>query len=132
MMPKPATVTRFTGTYPGRPDQVQDARRAVARHLAGCQAKDDAVLIVSELASNAVLHSASRGEFFTVRAELHLDYVWVEAEDLGGPWRSRQHDDRPQGWEWVEPPPGRGGWEPKPAGDGGRVVWARLDLAAGE
>lgn len=67
-MPKPATATRFTGMYPGRPDQVRDARRAVARHLAGCPALDDAVLITSELASNAVLHSASRGEFFTVRA----------------------------------------------------------------
>jgi anti-sigma regulatory factor (Ser/Thr protein kinase) len=43
------------------------------------------VLIVSELASNAILHSASQGEFFTVRAELHPDYVWIEAEDLGGP-----------------------------------------------
>src|ERR1019366_2284916 len=72
-----------------------DARRAVARHLAGCPALDDLVLIVAELASNAVLHSASRGAFFTVRAELHADYVRVEAVDLGGPWRSRQHEDRP-------------------------------------
>jgi hypothetical protein len=196
MMPKPATATRFTGTYPGRPDQVQDARRAVARHLTGCQAKDDAMLIVSELASNAVLffllsscvaiaaiggqadlrpalldylflaaaccgtcetgqspssagqmrhghhrtqrvrreirHSASRGEFFTIRAELHPDYVWVEAEDLGGPWRSRQHDDRPHGLDVVEALTGPDGWGTEPAGDGGRVVWARLDLAAGE
>src|ERR1035437_2570245 len=131
MMPKPATATRFTATYPGRPDQVQDARRAVARHLAGCPALDDLVLIVSELASNAVLHSASRGAFFTVRAELHADYVWVEAEDLGGPWRSRQHDDRPHGLDVVEALTGPDGWGTEPAGDGGRVVWARLDLAAG-
>jgi anti-sigma regulatory factor (Ser/Thr protein kinase) len=132
MMPKPATATRFTGTYPGRPDQVQHARREVARHLTGCPAQDDATLITSELASNAILHSASRGEFFTVRAELHPDYVWVEAEDLGGPWRSRQHDDRPHGLDVVEALTGPHGWGTESAGDGGRVVWARLDLAAGE
>jgi anti-sigma regulatory factor (Ser/Thr protein kinase) len=111
---------------------VQDARRAVARHLAGCPALDDAVLIVSELASNAILHSASRGEFFTVRAEWHADYVWVEAEDLGGPWRSRQHDDRPHGLDVVEALTDPDRWGTEPTGDGGRVVWARLDLAAGE
>src|ERR1039457_5678396 len=132
MMPKPATATRFTATYPGLPDQVQDARRAVARNLAGCTVLDDLVLIVSELASNAVLHSASRGEFFTVRAELHADYVWVEAEDLGGPWRSRQHDDRPHGLDVVEALTGPDGWGTDPTSDGCRVVWARLDLAAGE
>jgi len=85
-----------------------------------------------EFASNAVLHSASRGEFFTVRAELHADYVWVEAEDLGGPWRSRQHDDRPHGLDVVEALTGLDGWGTELASDGGRVVWARLDLAAGE
>ena len=131
-MPKPTTATRFTGTYPGRPDQVKEARRAVARYLAWCPALDDAVLIVSELASNAVLHSASRGEFFTVRAELHADYVWVEAEDLGGPWRSRQHDDRPHGLDVVEALTGPDGWGTELTSAGGRVVWARLELAAGE
>src|SRR5450755_2436363 len=55
MMPKPATATRFTATYPGRLDQVQDARHEVARHLTGCPAQDDAMLIVSEFASNAIL-----------------------------------------------------------------------------
>jgi hypothetical protein len=132
MMPQPATATCFTGTYPGRLDQVQHARRAVARHFAGCPVLDDLVLIVSEIASNAVLHSASRGEFFTVRAELHADYVWVEAEDLGGPWRSRQHDDRPHGLDVVEALTGLDGWGTEPTSDGCRVVWARLDLAAGE
>ena len=58
-------------TYPGRLDQVHRVRHAVARYLAGCPAADEAVLIVSELAANAIVHSASRGAFFTVRAELH-------------------------------------------------------------
>jgi anti-sigma regulatory factor (Ser/Thr protein kinase) len=128
----PAAATRFTATYPGRPDQVRHARRAVARYLAGCPAAADAVLIVSELASNAVVHSASRGEFFTVRAELHADYVWVEAEDLGASWHCRQPDGRPHGLDVVEALTGPDGWGTETTTDGARVVWARLDLTAGE
>jgi anti-sigma regulatory factor (Ser/Thr protein kinase) len=132
MTTQPIAATCFTATCPGRPDQVRHARRAVARHLAGCAVADDAVLIVSELTSNAVLHSASRGEFFTVRAELHADYVWVEAEDLGGPWRCQPADDRPHGLDVVQALAGPDGWGVETTSDGGRVVWARLDLPAGE
>jgi anti-sigma regulatory factor (Ser/Thr protein kinase) len=132
MTTQPVTATCFTATYPGRPDQVQLARRAVAGHLAGCAAADDAVVIVSELSSNAVLHSASRGEFFTVRVELHADYVWIETEDLGGPWGCRQPDDRPHGLDVVQAFAGPDGWGIESTSDGGRVVWARLDLPAGE
>jgi anti-sigma regulatory factor (Ser/Thr protein kinase) len=45
--------------FPGRPDQVRQARRFVARTLDGCPAADDAVLCVSELASNAIQHTRS-------------------------------------------------------------------------
>ena len=128
-----AAAMRFTSTYPGRPDQVQHARRAVARHLAGCPVADNAVLIVSELSSNAVVHSRSRAALFTVRAELHPDHVRVEAEDLGGPWRRRQPDGRPHGLDLVEALTGPDGWGVETTTDGGRVVWACLDLeAAGE
>lgn len=130
MTTEPAAATRFTVTYPGRADQVHHARRALARHLAGCPAADDAVLIVSEIVSNAIVHSASRGKFFTVRAELHPDHVRIEAEDLGGPWRRRRDDGRPHGLDVVEALTGPDGWGIETTGDGGRVVWARLDLSA--
>jgi serine/threonine-protein kinase RsbW len=45
--------------FPGRPDQVGQARRFVTRALDGCPAADDAVLCVSELASNAIQHTRS-------------------------------------------------------------------------
>jgi len=112
---------------------VRHVRRAVARHLAGCPAVDDAVLIASELAANAILFSRSRTGHFTVRAELHPDHVRVEVEDLGGPWRRRQPDSRPHGLDLVEALIGPDGWGVETTTDGGRVVWARLDLeAAGE
>ena len=132
MRTAPVTATCYVGIYPGRADQVSPVRRAVARHLTGCPAADDMTLIVSELATNAVVHSASRGQFFTVRAELDLDHVRVEVEDLGGSWRGRHSDGRPHGLDVVEAFTGPDGWGVETIADGGRVVWARLDLAAGE
>jgi anti-sigma regulatory factor (Ser/Thr protein kinase) len=132
MLTEPAAATRYTGIYPGRADQVRYVRRAVGRHLAGCPAASEAVLIASELATNAIVHSASRGEFFTIRAELHSDHVRVEAEDLGGPWRRRPPDGRAHGLQVIEALTGPNGWGVEVTPDGGRVVWARLDLAAGE
>lgn len=43
--------------FPGRPDQVAQARRFVARLLDGCPVTDDAQLCASELASNAIRHT---------------------------------------------------------------------------
>lgn len=58
-------------TFPARPEQISRARAFLGRVLADCQIADDAVLICSELCTNAVLHSnsASDGGTFTVRAE---------------------------------------------------------------
>ena len=109
MTAEPAAATRHTTTYPGRADQLHHVRSAVASHLAGCAAADDAVLIASELAANAILHSRSRGTHFTICTELHPDHVRIEAEDSGGPWRRRQPDGRPHGLEHGRSPhrPGR-------------------------
>ena len=86
-----------------------------------------------ELAANAILHSRSRAGHFTVRTELHPDHVRIEAEDLGGPWRSRQPDGRPHGLDMVEALTRPDGWGTETTTAGGRIVWARLDLeAAGE
>ena len=130
MTAEPAAATRHTATYPGRADQVRHVRRAVASYLAGCPAAADAVLIASELAANAILHSRSRTGHFTVRAELHPDHVRVEAEDLGGPWRRRQPDGRPHGLDVVRPSPAQmaGASRPPPtaAGSSGHAsTWKR-------
>ncbi len=114
--------------FAGRPDQVRRARHQVARYLSGHPSADDAILIMSELASNAVLHSGSKTGFFTTRVEVFPDYVWVEVEDLGGPWNLHPRDaTRPHGLDVLEALTGPDGWGVD--GDtGGRVVWARLEL----
>jgi hypothetical protein len=129
MTAEPAAATRHTATYPGRADQLRHVRRAVASHLAGCAAAD-AVLVASELAANAILHSRSRAGHFSVRTELHPDHVWIEAEDFGGPWRRRQPDGRPHGLDAVEALTGPDGWArrspPAAAGSSGHAsTWTR-------
>ncbi len=123
--------TQYQHTFDGRADQVAQVRRQIATHLDGCPAAADAMLIASELAANSVLHSASAGEFFTVRAEAYPDYVWIECEDLGGPWHCRQPDDRPHGLDIIEALTGPDNWGVEPTSDGDRVVWARLRLPPG-
>jgi anti-sigma regulatory factor (Ser/Thr protein kinase) len=48
-------------TLPGRPDHVREARKLVAKALGELHPRrDDAVLMTSELVTNAVLHTNSR------------------------------------------------------------------------
>jgi len=45
--------------FPGRPEHVRDVRRWVRDQLPSCPARDDVEAIASELAANAVVHTAS-------------------------------------------------------------------------
>jgi anti-sigma regulatory factor (Ser/Thr protein kinase) len=74
--------------FPARPDQVRHARQYLARLLEGCAFADDAVLCLSELVSNAIVHSRSSqpGGSFTVRAQVRGQRLRVEVSDQGGPW----------------------------------------------
>jgi anti-sigma regulatory factor (Ser/Thr protein kinase) len=121
-----ATATKYAGTFGGRAEEVSRVRREIARYLGECQVTDDVVFIVGELATNCVLHTHSRGGLFRVRCELSAGSVRLEVEDMGGPWRRRQQDDRPHGLDIVEALTGPGGWGIGTTSDGGRIVWARL------
>ena len=119
---------RYRRTFHGRADQVGPVRREIARHLTGCPATDNAVLIASELAANAVTHSDSAGDFLTVRCDvhpaIHLDRGRGPRRPLGA---------RSARWPPPRPLHHRG---PRRAGqlgnrhdsDGNRIISARLDL----
>jgi len=118
------TTATYTGVFHGRPDQVSRARRELARYLGGCPAADDATLIVSELATNAVLHSRSRHGLFTVHSELFPTYAWIEVSDAGGTWEpGNTSNDGGRGLGIIAALAAEWGV----AGDArGRTVWARL------
>jgi serine/threonine-protein kinase RsbW len=93
--PGPGGATRV---FAGRPDQISAVRAFARQALGGGPATDDAVLICSELATNAVRHSRSGrpGGQFTVRIDTQgEDHTWIEVHDQGGPWTVR--DDSPGG-----------------------------------
>src|ERR1700733_1528155 len=122
----------FQRSYSAEPAQVGWARRALTQALGDHPFIDDATLIASEFATNAVLHSASRdGGKFTLRAEIHPGYVRIEVEDAGGPWNPTQHSDgRPHGFDVIEAIVGTGNWGI--VGDATRrVAWAALGMTAG-
>jgi anti-sigma regulatory factor (Ser/Thr protein kinase) len=48
--------------FPGRPDQIAHARDFTRRALGPCPVLDEAVLLVSELTTNAVEHTATANE----------------------------------------------------------------------
>jgi anti-sigma regulatory factor (Ser/Thr protein kinase) len=76
-------------SFPARPDQVWIVRALVRDALGDTPVTDDAVLICSELATNAILHSdsAQPGGSITIRAEVHQgDHAWIEVHDQGGRW----------------------------------------------
>jgi anti-sigma regulatory factor (Ser/Thr protein kinase) len=74
--------------FPATPAHVGEARRFLAGILGGSPAADDAILCLSELVTNATVHSRScmPAGHFTVRAEIHGGRLRVEVEDQGGPW----------------------------------------------
>jgi hypothetical protein len=74
------------------------------------------------------VHSASAGKSFTVRSETFPGYIWIECEDLGGPWHSARPYDRPHGLDIIEALAGPDNWGTETTSSRGRIVWARLGL----
>jgi anti-sigma regulatory factor (Ser/Thr protein kinase) len=119
-------VTPYQGTFPGRADQLSQVRCEIAGYLEDCPVANDMVLIADELAANAIVHSRSRGGTFRVRCQLSPRMARIEVEDMGGPWRPRNPDDRPHGLDIIQALTGPDGRGIRVTGTGGRTAWARL------
>jgi hypothetical protein len=116
---------------PGEGGQARLVRAALALLLDGCPRADDVLLITSELAANAGVHSksATPGGQFIVRVEVYCgNYVWIEVEDQGGPWTPGEvHDGYVHGLDLLDALVGAGNWGIDGDAEHGRIVWARLD-----
>ena len=124
---------RLVKVFRGEPRQVPAARAFVAAALAGCPARETLAACVSELAANAVAHTASgAGGSFAVEVLRPADgMALVAVTDLGGPGEPAIRP-RNAGDEFAES--GRGlalvaacsrRWGYRDAAGGrGRTVWA--------
>ena len=114
--------------FPGEAGQVREARRFLAGALDGCPAAPDALLCVSELATNAVLHSRSGrpGGRFTVRATVQAGSVRVEVADEGGPWGHERDGDGQSGRGLLIVGELASRWD-RDEGSAGRTVWFEID-----
>ncbi|MBG0826136.1 ATP-binding protein [Planomonospora sp. ID91781] len=119
--------------FAGLPDQIRQARRFVALAAAGRAATEQAVLMTSELATNAVQHTRSGADgFFEVSVYLRGAFLRVEVTDGGSALAPRV---RPLDPEAEQLPGGRGlaivelcatRWGQSGDGGPGRVVWFEL------
>jgi anti-sigma regulatory factor (Ser/Thr protein kinase) len=122
--------------FSGHADQVAAARRFVASaiHSPG-PAREVSRLLVSEAATNALLHSGSGdGGSFSVAYLISGDVLRVEVHDGGGPTgpRRRVHHLESmtgRGLDLFDALSDRWGVDGSPDG---RTVWFELDLAAEE
>jgi anti-sigma regulatory factor (Ser/Thr protein kinase) len=129
---KAPDTTTFERSYPGTVFYVRRVRADLAPLVERYPFADDLVLLASELAANAIIHTRSHepdGEI-TVRAQIRPGDAWVEIVDQGGPWIAHEHDDdRPHGLDIVARLAGDGNWGID-GDDACRVAWFRLDWPA--
>jgi anti-sigma regulatory factor (Ser/Thr protein kinase) len=117
-----------TQVFAGDAGQVRAARRFLSGALDGCTGVSDALLCVSELATNAVLHSRSGrpGGRFTVRATRQAGSVRVEVTDEGGPWEHGRDGDGQSGRGLLIVGELASRWG-REDGAGRRTVWFEID-----
>ena len=119
--------------FVGQADQVAAARRFVVSAIQVGPARDVTRLLVSEAATNAVLHSASgNGGTFAVEYLISDDLLRVEVHDGGGPnspQRRIHHLESMtgRGLDLFDALSDRWGVDGTP---NGWTVWFELDLAA--
>jgi serine/threonine-protein kinase RsbW len=126
----PAAVT-FERDYPGTADQLHQVRADLAKLSDDWPFTDEMVLLASELATNAVLHTRSGhpDRTFTVRATVYPGhYAWVEVIDQGGAWVADGDDDEEhgRGLAIVASVAGEDNWGID-GNSAARVAWFRLN-----
>jgi serine/threonine-protein kinase RsbW len=120
----------WSRAFAATPAQAGEARRSISCILDGHPAADDAVLCVSEMAANAILHSNSRkpGGQFTVRAEIYPgDRLRIEVHDQGGSWARPIPGEEQRGHGLHIISQLARTWGITGDGDTGWTVWAVLD-----
>jgi anti-sigma regulatory factor (Ser/Thr protein kinase) len=74
-----------TCVFDGLPQEIRSARHFVSGLVGDCPAAEDVLLLASELATNAIVHTASghADGTFSVLVKVEGDWIRVEVHDLG-------------------------------------------------
>jgi anti-sigma regulatory factor (Ser/Thr protein kinase) len=120
----------WSRAFPAIPAQAREARRFLAAILDGRPAADEAILCLSELVTNATVHSHSRnGGHYTVRAELHDRHLRVEVQDEGGPWTWPGDADERHGRGLLIVSQLARDWGRHGSGTAGWTVWFEMECS---
>jgi len=128
-MSKAATTIPQTRIFDGSPEEVRNVRNFVRQTIQGCPVADDVILLASELATNAILHTASGvGGTFSVYVHAQDGCVRTEVHDLGSGTapsvcRSGSPGESGAGLKVVDTVADRWGFH---GGKRGRVVWFEM------
>ena len=113
--------------FPGTPEHVGQVRQWLRANLSACPAVDNAILLASELVTNALEHSSSgRGGSFAVAVDHRSADIRVEVVDQGGPWLPGDASDGLHGRGLVIVGTIARAWGIT-GDDSGRTVWFELD-----
>lgn len=129
-MSKVNTAKPKTQVFAGTPGEIRNVRSFVRVIVARCPVADDAVLLASELATNAVVHTVSGSDgTFCVSVHVEDTRVRVEISDLGSATtpavrRGGSPGESGAGLNLVDTIAARWGYD---GGQRGRVVWFELD-----
>ena len=125
--PCPGRTVIARSEFPGTGKYVGQVRQWLRAALGACSATDDAVLLTSELATNALLYSASgKGGTFTVTVSHRSADVRVEVADKGGPWTPDTTGNELHGRGLLNVSSIARAWGVT-GDDSGRTVWFELD-----
>lgn len=129
-MSRPAAIMPKVRIFEGSDAEIRNVRDFVGQLVGGSPVGGDVVLLASELATNAVLHTASgAGGKFYVFVYAGNAAVRVEVHDLGSAsqpavWQADSPGESGTGLRIVESIADRWGFH---GGQQGRVVWFEMD-----
>jgi serine/threonine-protein kinase RsbW len=129
-MTRAATAVTETRIFAGSPNEVRNVRSFVDQLILGCPVADDIVLLASELAANAVMHTASGADgTFSVSVRTDDGNIRVEVHDLGSGKAPTLHNsavttEAGRGLRLVEMIAARWGHS---GGQCGRIVWFEVE-----
>jgi anti-sigma regulatory factor (Ser/Thr protein kinase) len=113
--------------FPGTAEHVGQVRQWLRANMGGCPAVEDAVLLTSELVTNALEHTASgRGGSFAVGVFHRSADIRIEVVDEGAPWLPGDSSDELHGRGLGIVGAVARAWGIT-GDDSGRTVWFELD-----